>query len=1362
MLCEGGLRPRVLSVAISPNSTCALSYGWKRLVAYGSFSTIIILDPDNARPVQSLQGHRTLVQLVKWAPENFYHDHKNPYGLRLASADASGMIIIWDVVTASVVSEICEPSHNVLDFQWIEDQNVSRDLLFAIHSKGICILWNTQTQTPLWKTSMSEHFLTVSMDPHNMKNIMLGGSARFTVVNNFSLTSAFSVDKSPTEFSDFEESSPPGTSGRVSKSDTNAIANSTTLKRPTPKHESSDLGSIGPSDCLQVCYHGYRKDCVLFVFRRKITIASLLTSQTLGTISLDRTIPSFCGVYSCIQRDVLICLHENGGLSVYAHSGLICPVKGTHSSSRPASASTSRSKQARYAIESYTYDLIASVEGSRRFRQTFRPAFTVDQAREVSIAVSGTEGRVQFWHLRPLPLQMLSPEQPQSLEPFWCLSDIVPHQPGLGRSSKLCLQMSSIYTSNKTNPTVCRVCPPYLSNSFAAVTGHKSLVAVGNTRGSVLIWDMDSGCLWREYQVLSVPVLGVEWLSLTSGGLYSQADGEPLTPDVDGASVSDGLNLGVFVQGWQPRERLTSAAADSSVDESQQEGRNFTVLVNLITGFITPIRSTSMETTASGTPVRRGTNSASTPSYESPIECARVSHYGQYLAILLRNQHLELWSLHNLKLIQRLSFGDWGAGVALDWYQSVAKPTESSSLPSFMFSLERDENSEVSDHHRSPTQRNVTMRRESLIMCSTTGNLRLVVVDGSEVDSTVISQSILQGLPASSLERLSAVAWFAELIALGTSDGFVVVRDLHNKKTMVRITSGNGWFSTTENPPVEASITDPKSSVAAISLTSRYTTGVRRLEFLYGSPTYSRLLVLLHDSVYIWQPREMTLLCMARFGGRDQRCVVSADWACPVFGPTNPAICLLVGADGALRLVQAGPAAVEMTLAETANSSSFNPELPSTRFFGSSAIPDLPDANDTSLVPAMRPSAIALTIRHLLQNQPWLTKSSEQRPPTADELLEGITEADIPSGDDHSELKESTLQLVCPPLARGFHKVRESVDAFLRSLAQRTELRKAFLRPSATIIERCLWTAQLFGDTYEIRFWRMVATRMLPGVGNDRTHYTLDLSWDLLADHSLYKSSAISRLNLLESSRSTVAQQNECIHYLLLLGQHERAVSLLLETPPNSSNYSTNMHRACLLAANLSGKFLSPQSPSANQVAEDTYLSTVKLVATNLLSNGQLDTGIELLCLIGLYSDACRYLESFDRWEQSIWLAKCTLPEVEINRVLRRYAAYLSSPQVNRKDFAVLIYVLLDEHNMALKLLFSLNQFQLAARYLEACLQMGKLTWSTENDHLYSNIFMEFCKILIKLGHRGSASYYSALAGKLKDTLKNEIDFMLS
>ncbi|VEL27875.1 unnamed protein product [Protopolystoma xenopodis] len=32
--------------------------------------------------------------------------------------------------------------------------------------------------------------------------------------------------------------------------------------------------------------------------------------------------------------------------------------------------------------------------------------------------------------------------------------------------------------------------------------------------------------------------------------------------------------------------------------------------------------------------------------------------------------------------------------------------------------------------------------------------------------------------------------------------------------------------------------------------------------------------------------------------------------------------------------------------------------------------------------------------------------------------------------------------------------------------------------PYSCLVERCLWTAQLFGDDYEIRFWRVVASRL--------------------------------------------------------------------------------------------------------------------------------------------------------------------------------------------------------------------------------------------------------------------------------------------
>ncbi|VDP93345.1 unnamed protein product [Echinostoma caproni] len=105
--------------------------------------------------------------------KNYFHDGKNPYILRLASADVSGTIIVWDVVGSSIVSEFSESGCSVLEMQWIPNQTISRDLLLALHSRDRFILWNTQTQTQLWRTSLAEgviscEFLVVciTFDPH--------------------------------------------------------------------------------------------------------------------------------------------------------------------------------------------------------------------------------------------------------------------------------------------------------------------------------------------------------------------------------------------------------------------------------------------------------------------------------------------------------------------------------------------------------------------------------------------------------------------------------------------------------------------------------------------------------------------------------------------------------------------------------------------------------------------------------------------------------------------------------------------------------------------------------------------------------------------------------------------------------------------------------------------------------------------------------------------------------------------------------------------------------------------------------------------------------------------------------------------
>lgn len=59
--------------------------------------------------------------------------------------------------------------------------------------------------------------------------------------------------------------------------------------------------------------------------------------------------------------------------------------------------------------------------------------------------------------------------------------------------------------------------------------------------------------------------------------------------------------------------------------------------------------------------------------------------------------------------------------------------------------------------------------------------------------------------------------------------------------------------------------------------------------------------------------------------------------------------------------------------------------------------------------------------------------------------------------------------------------------------------------------------------------------------------------------------------------------------------------------------------------------------------------------------------------MIGKGAQACRYLISYNRWDQAIWLAKCTLSKDDCDTVLKKWADYLLS---NRFQVLPLISIL--------------------------------------------------------------------------------------
>ncbi|KAK4470603.1 hypothetical protein MN116_006141 [Schistosoma mekongi] len=1346
--------------------------------------------------IQSLQGHCFNVVNVLWAPENYYHDDKNPFQLKLASFDSSGVIIVWDAATASSTSEFQETDSLVLEILWLPNQWVSRDLLAALHSHGKFIIWNSQTKTKLWKYTFWDGVISFSLDPFSNSRIIctrlnISGAGLLILYIHFLvdtvkylISEANSREKGlaavPVKLAHSELNLSFGNSERVCDS-------------------SGDTGKLmSIRTCLQVIYHGYHKDCALFVFRREIVIMNLRVSRPFHVISLDHSWPSFLRVYSCTQRDIIICLHENGNLSVYAYRGLALSVDPSLHPSHLLQKPRKESSDLHFD-NGCTYALVAIATSYRRPKLSHYVNFSVDRMNELNIVVLSLDGRVQFWKLRAVQSSVLRDEKSK---PIWTLSDLLPHTPVVDKPPvRLYLELNGLYSPNRSELTVCSVCPPNIMKfeMIASICG--PLVAVGNNRGDVQIWDMSSAMIWREYHVLSVPIKGIEWIVIPLS-IYKDNQNS----DNSLRSPSSEYSLGLIIYGWLSKDAHQSYLTENTLNKTNPTGRNFVTTLDLLTGYMRVFRDVSSQKIGKRSS-RMGIggsvgqllskSSAQDSLLEGPIDILCVSHLSQYVGIAVRKSSVEIWKLQSSSLIMKLPLLQDATAVALDWCHSPSKYQRS----------RRMSNTKSSEDYVHSKESSRT--RESCIMCTSDGTIRLVAVNNDSVDSTSVSNTILNGLPSVSLNRINSVAWFSDLVAFGTCDGFVAVRDLHTKRTLFRTTCSKSQSNYLDQAlgTFNEQYVDPDIMLEANIPTVHPSMNIRRLCFTPGLSTLTRLLSLQFDSVCVWEPRQMLLLCMIEYSGSVYRSLVSADWLSVVTTSSDRALCIILTGDGALRLIQAGQANYDMTVVNYSNQTvnlgttftrGATLQDPISKFHIQSALPDKPDIQDPVLVPSLLPSITALNIRHLLQHQPWsrtfqnisslkndnllidITPNSSiitstPKSPDIDLVSQSEVTSDQTNKATTDDSDRSSFSLTnCSLLAPGFAKIQNSVNIFLWGLKSRHKLFTSFMNPSdSTIVERCLWTAQLFGDVYEVKFWRLVANRLLyeRSIHNNSqtadnhvwSRYFLDLSWDFLADCNLYRQNVEKFISFMEKSHNSPTEIIDCVDALIMLGQQDRAVSLLLELPADSNNYSMNMYRACLYTVNVARTSqLSRSDAVVNQLAEDNYLSIVKLVATNLLSNGLINDGISLLCLIGLQVDACRYLESFDQWDRSIWLAKCTLSNEEHDKVMRRWASYLASPKVNRRDLAVFIYVYLEDHNAVLKLLSNLNQYQLAVRYLEACYELGVLKSTKETESFYESIFMEFGSFLTKLGHHDAAMYYCNLAGKIGDSLREEIDFLLS
>ncbi|XP_009324305.1 PREDICTED: WD repeat-containing protein 11 [Pygoscelis adeliae] len=1183
--------------------------GWQGLIAYGCHSLVLIVDANTAQTLQVLERHKASVVKVKWAKENYHHNIGSPYSLRLASADVTGKIIVWDVATGTARCEIQEHAKPIQDMQWLWNQDASRDLLLAVHPPNYIVLWNADTGTKLWKKSYAENILSFSFDPFDPSHLALLTSEGIVFI------------------SDFSPSKAPASSGKKvyissphSSPSHNKLAAATGAKKALDKvkilisNEKPSAESVTLNDCLQLSYLPSKRNYMLLLYPREILILDLEVNQTVGVIAIERTGVPFLQVIPCFQRDGLFCLHENGCITLRVRRSN-CSITGTPNEEPDPDP-----------VQELIYDLRSQCDAIR-VTKTVRPfSMVCCPVNENSAALIVSDGRVMIWELKssisgrnmrnssssasplysPVSFCGIPVGAFQNKIPDLSLDNMIGQGTVAGEEQlkssflqevHLKFLLTGLLSGLPLPPFAIRMCPPLTTKN---IKQYEPILAVGTSNGSVLVFHLTSGLLHKELSIHSCEVKGIEWISLT--GFISFATSTP-------------NNLGLV--------------------------RNELQLVDLPTGRSIAFRG------------ERGND-------EPAIEMIKVSHLKQYLAVVFKDKPLEIWDVRTCTLLREMS-KNFPTATALEWSpshnlkslrkkqlaareamarQTVASDTEVSSVESSVISLLQEAES------KSELSQNISAR-EHFVFTGADGQVYHLTVEGNSVkDSARIP-------PDGSMGSITCIAWKGDILVLGDVDGNL-----------------NFW--------------DLKARVSRGIPTHR--SWVKKIRFAPGKGN-QKLLAMYNDGAEIWDSKEVQMVSSLRSGRNVNFRILDVDWC------TSDKV-VLASDDGCIRVVDLSmkPSCFRM---------------------------DEQDLIEPAWCPYLLVPRASLALKAFLLHQPWNEKYSLD-----------IINIDYPENEN----------------------VKNLLQEQLNSLSN--DIKKLLLDPDFTLLQRCLLVARLYGDESELHFWTIAAhylhslSQEKPAKPTDTAILQeqlvnpLDICYDILCENYYFQKFQLERVNLQEVKRSTYDHTRKCADQLLLLGQTDRAVQLLLETSSENAHYYCDSLKACLVTT------VTSSGPSQ---------STIKLVATNMIANGKLAEGVQLLCLIDKAADACRYLQTYGEWNRAAWLAKVRLNSEECADVLKRWVDHLCSPQVNQKSKAILVLLSLGCFTKVAEMLHSMRYFDRAALFVEACLKYGAFEVNDDTNKLIHAVYADYARSLKLLGFKQGAILFASKAGETGKELLMEL-----
>ncbi|XP_043230109.1 WD repeat-containing protein 11-like [Amphibalanus amphitrite] len=454
--------------SLQPEIRGAMDWGWQGLLAYSCNYTVVVIDPLTQQLVQTLDKHKALVTKVKWQRSQL--DARFAYRAVLASADASGHIVIWDVKEGFFTMVLQDSWRPVSDMSWVYHTDGCGHMLLAAHPPNSLVLWDTDNGNKLWKKTYNEQILSFDLDPFDPRKLALLCPSSVLMVDDFAVAKCPSSGGTRVQLSALR-SSAGGGGGAASAPTTPTYDEKSTkdkLKKKVLDLVTGDIpgpeeAALGQQECVQLSYHRARRHLLLLVFGRQVLLVDTQLGRAVGAVPADKSGSPFTQVMSCSRADALLTVCESGVAAV----------------------------RTRAAGDELSYESRGHTDAPRLTRHLRLSAAALDPASEARLAVLLSDGRSLLWELGA---------GGGGRRPLW------PWPPAR-------LLLAGLLTPGPATPTVLRMCPPLTTKNWQEFVPR---LACGTAAGALLVLDVARGCVLAELAAHSAAVAGIEWCSLTA------------------------------------------------------------------------------------------------------------------------------------------------------------------------------------------------------------------------------------------------------------------------------------------------------------------------------------------------------------------------------------------------------------------------------------------------------------------------------------------------------------------------------------------------------------------------------------------------------------------------------------------------------------------------------------------------------------------------------------------------------------------------------------------------------------------------------------------------------------------------------